>query len=182
MRRAVIFATLTMLLLAVAGVTAAQEGVFDGTPAGDSTEATNLEGTEPERTVPETTFAADEGTVMEEEPPAGDEKRDEPAGSPERPGGQGRYDDGPAEPEPVEADEGRGSGGGGPGNGRPEDAGKRGNGRGPDLADKGGEKGNNGGGGEEKVSVCHKGKKTLSVGASAEDAHLRHGDEAGRCE
>jgi hypothetical protein len=32
-----------------------------------------------------------------------------------------------------------------------------------------------------KVAVCHKGRKTLSVGAPAEDAHLRHGDTPGPC-
>ena len=29
--------------------------------------------------------------------------------------------------------------------------------------------------------VCHKGKKTLSLPASAADAHMRHGDRRGPC-
>lgn len=32
-----------------------------------------------------------------------------------------------------------------------------------------------------KVTVCHKGKKTLTVGAPAEEAHARHGDTPGAC-
>jgi hypothetical protein len=33
----------------------------------------------------------------------------------------------------------------------------------------------------EKVTICHKGKNTLSVGASAWPAHERHGDTLGAC-
>ena len=33
----------------------------------------------------------------------------------------------------------------------------------------------------KKVTVCHKGKKTISVGGPAVKAHLRHGDTLGRC-
>jgi hypothetical protein len=32
-----------------------------------------------------------------------------------------------------------------------------------------------------KVTLCHKGKKTISIGASAVPAHLRHGDTLGAC-
>ena len=35
--------------------------------------------------------------------------------------------------------------------------------------------------GKTKVSLCHKGKKTITVGAPAVKAHLRHGDTLGRC-
>ena len=35
--------------------------------------------------------------------------------------------------------------------------------------------------GKTKVSLCHKGKKTITVGAPAAKAHLRHGDTLGRC-
>jgi len=38
-----------------------------------------------------------------------------------------------------------------------------------------------GGAGEEKVTLCHKEKKTLTVGASAVPAHLAHGDTLGAC-
>ena len=35
--------------------------------------------------------------------------------------------------------------------------------------------------GKTKVTLCHKGKKTLRVGAPAAKAHLRHGDKLGSC-
>lgn len=35
--------------------------------------------------------------------------------------------------------------------------------------------------GQEKVVLCHKGKKTLEVAAPAAEAHLRHGDTRGPC-
>jgi hypothetical protein len=35
--------------------------------------------------------------------------------------------------------------------------------------------------GQEKVALCHKGKKTLTVGAPAQEVHLRHGDSLGAC-
>jgi len=35
--------------------------------------------------------------------------------------------------------------------------------------------------GEDKVVLCHKGKKTLEVAAPAADAHLGHGDVPGPC-
>ena len=34
--------------------------------------------------------------------------------------------------------------------------------------------------GKTKVTLCHKGK-TITVGAPAAKAHLRHGDKLGRC-
>ena len=37
------------------------------------------------------------------------------------------------------------------------------------------------GGNADKVLVCHKGKKTLSLPESAVDAHLGHGDHRGPC-
>jgi len=38
------------------------------------------------------------------------------------------------------------------------------------------------GGGKPKVELCHKGKKTIMVGAPALNAHLGHGDVGGSCE
>lgn len=35
--------------------------------------------------------------------------------------------------------------------------------------------------GGHKVLVCHKGRKTISVGKPAVKAHLRHGDKLGPC-
>ena len=37
------------------------------------------------------------------------------------------------------------------------------------------------GGGGQKIILCHKGKNTITVGAPARDAHLRHGDTLGAC-
>jgi hypothetical protein len=34
---------------------------------------------------------------------------------------------------------------------------------------------------EEKVTICHKGKNTLTIGISALPAHLAHGDTMGAC-
>jgi hypothetical protein len=48
----------------------------------------------------------------------------------------------------------------------------------PEAAKNGG---GGGSGGQDKVTVCHKGKKTLTVGAPAKDAHLGHGDSPGAC-
>ena len=33
-----------------------------------------------------------------------------------------------------------------------------------------------------KVTICHKGKNTITVSQNALKAHLAHGDKAGRCE
>jgi hypothetical protein len=35
-------------------------------------------------------------------------------------------------------------------------------------------------GGDQKVTLCHKGK-TITVGAPAQEAHERHGDRLGAC-
>ena len=39
-----------------------------------------------------------------------------------------------------------------------------------------------GGGGQEKVTLCHKGKNTITVGAPAVAAHLAHDDTEGDCQ
>lgn len=36
--------------------------------------------------------------------------------------------------------------------------------------------------GQEKVTLCHKGKNTLTVAAPAAQAHLNHGDTMGACQ
>jgi hypothetical protein len=48
---------------------------------------------------------------------------------------------------------------------------------GPEAANDGG---GGGSGGQDKVPLCHKGK-TITVGAPAQEAHLRHGDSRGAC-
>ena len=35
--------------------------------------------------------------------------------------------------------------------------------------------------GQTKVELCHKGKKTMTVGAPAVKGHLKHGDATGAC-
>jgi len=35
--------------------------------------------------------------------------------------------------------------------------------------------------GQEKVTLCHNGKNTITVGAPAVPAHLNHGDTLGAC-
>ena len=46
----------------------------------------------------------------------------------------------------------------------------------PEAAKNGG----GGSGGQDKVILCHK-NKTLTVGAQAQVAHMRHGDTLGAC-
>ena len=41
---------------------------------------------------------------------------------------------------------------------------------------------NEGGNGQAKVTLCHKGMNTITVGAPAQAAHERHGDTLGGCE
>src|SRR5919112_5649438 len=41
---------------------------------------------------------------------------------------------------------------------------------------------NEGGNGQAKVTLCHKGMNTITVGAPAQAAHERHGDTLGACE
>lgn len=37
------------------------------------------------------------------------------------------------------------------------------------------------GNGQQKVTICHKGKNTLTVAAPAVQAHVNHGDTVGAC-
>jgi hypothetical protein len=196
MRRAVIFATLTLLLLAAAGVTVAGENTFTSSQrTGDQTESTApepttldpdapevtvLETTVPEATVPETTVhqdveQPDEGTagatIVEPKEPkepgamnyGGFEETDEPAARPGKPEhAQGGKKNGLLRQ-----------------TGRPEHPGKSPVRGGPGDVGKAGEK--RAIGNPEKVTLCHKGRVTISVGAPAEPAHLRHGDRLGVC-
>ncbi len=161
MRRAVILATLALLLLAIAGVTAAQEGVFENAePAGGASEVTAPGNTapgltNPDRTIPEATAPGETvpaGVLVgaSEEPPEAEEAEGRP-GKPDKPGEKDK------------------------GSGKPKEAGRPG-GAGAVEDEVGDETG-----GQQKVTVCHKGK-TLTVGTPAGDAHLRHGDDPGACE
>jgi outer membrane biosynthesis protein TonB len=195
MYRAVVLTTLVILLLAVAGVSLAQDGRIS---AGGSNSADPLGSTTPEQTSFESTVGEDPETSAP------------PSTPPEPEGGAG-----PSEPavvaeptvesteestvETPAAEETRvpdsnnvakpGNGDGGVG--KPERAGKasdvakprpavghQGNGK---PGERGHEAEHGRGGGQQKVTLCHKGTKTLTVGAPALGAHLRHGDTPGAC-
>jgi len=193
MRRAVILATLTCILFAVAGVTAARENTF--TPSsqdGDQTESTAPESTvpgrtAPEATVPETTVPEgvekpEEGTVeatvvvheVPKEPRKGDPGAGNYGGIQDDSGIEvaGQPTGKPGKPENAQGGKkygksrvaGKPPGKSRPATGRPDDAGAK-------RFD-----GNPG-----KVTLCHKDKVTISVGAPAEPAHLRHGDSLRAC-
>ena len=189
MRRAVILATLTCILFAVAGVTAATESTSTSSSQDQyQTESTVPESRGPERTAPEATVPEDvekpdertvEATVVVPEEPKEPGKGDPGAGNYD-----GIQDDNgieevgePAAGRPGKPEHARGgkkygrprvvgkpSGKSRPDTGRPEDAGAR------------GFDGNPG-----KVTLCHKDRVTISVGAPAKPAHLRHGDNLGAC-
>lgn len=198
MRRFVILTTLTLLLLAVAGVTAAQDGVFGPPEPGDETTTPverTVEGTisEPpslERTAGEDEDGAEVGEDRERPPgdtPGPDASPDSGTASPDasEPDAPGAPSDGtrgsradrpegPGGPEWARDGEHEEAGQGGPG-GR----GHGGEGE-PDRERGGDEEREREPGGAQKVTLCHEGH-TLSVGAPARDAHLRHGDAAGAC-
>jgi hypothetical protein len=195
MYRAVVLTTLVLLLLAVAGVSAAQDsGIFTGGPnSDDSPGLTTQERTSFEATVAEDTMAsvlpgassepkvgesASEPTVVTE-PTVGETENPTVAAPGEKtlPPGSNNFG--------KPANSGRGVG-------KPEHAGKVPNiGKPPDEVvhpanGKPQERGNEGehgrGGSQQKITLCHKEKNTLTVGAPALAAHQRHGDRQGACE
>jgi len=197
-RRAVILATLILLLLAVAGVNAAQERSFSP-KEGYQTEPTALEVTTAEITefVEEGTVEnerAGEDTVETFDDPEADEFEPTEDESAEGKGknmgkleGVGKL---AGKGKPPSADKPRGGKKVKPQEvGKPEGVGGRPEGAGEPpgkLADKskakgGGKEEANGGGGQPKVTLCHKNKNTITVGAPAQYAHLGHGDQLGAC-
>jgi hypothetical protein len=176
--RAVILATLTLLLLAVAGVTVARESTI-GPEMSSQTESTLQDLTttieEPTTTTTrELTDVADEESTEGSEPAAGSviEESTEP-----------EADEAEIAEEP-EVTEGQATGGQGEKVGKPEGVGKPKGVGGKPLGNgkiKGEEREANGAEDQEKVTLCHKGKKTLTVGAPAQAAHERHGDTVGSC-
>jgi hypothetical protein len=159
MRRSIILATLTLLLLAVAGASVAQDGFF--APGNETVDpgSTGRESTTPEPTpgLPAESTVEEELLDIPEETTA-ERRSDEGTHD----GGQEDGNDGPKrEAGQREKERGAEPGGGGPG--------------GP------GENGPRVEPGGEKITVCHKDKKTLTVGAPAEPAHLGHGDRSGPC-
>jgi hypothetical protein len=195
MYRAVVLTTLVLLLLAVAGVSAAQESaIFSGEPnSDDPPESSTQERTSFEATVAEDTMtSALPGATSE---PKDGENTSEPTVVTEPTVGESEK---PTEGAPGEKTLSPGSNNvGKPGNigkgyGKPEHAGKVSNiGKpreddvGPPANGKPEVRGNDQeygrGGDQQKVILCHKSKKTLTVGAPALGAHRRHGDTQGVC-
>jgi hypothetical protein len=186
MYRAVVLATLVLLLLAVAGVAIAGSGSEDPgeptTPEGTSFGSTVAE--DPETTAPggpspelegveETAEDTSEPTVITEptveeteEPTVVDPVEETPAPNSSVGKEHGRPDD-------VDGLNAGEPGNNGRGFGRPEHAGK--------PLDSGDSEVRGSGGGQEKVTLCHKGKNTITVGKPAQPAHVRHGDTLGPC-
>ena len=192
MRRAVILATLTCILLAVAGGTAARENTFtSSSQGGDQTESTAPETTGSERTAPEATVL--ETTVPEDVEKSAEGKVEATVvvyEEPKEPGkgdpGAGNYggiqdDNGieageptgkPNKPEHAQGGKKYGKqrvAGMPPGKSKPA----------TDRPDDAGEKGFDGN--HAKITLCHKDRVTIWVGAPAKPAHLRHGDSIGAC-
>jgi hypothetical protein len=210
-RRAVILATLTFLSLAVAGVNVAQERSFSPkagyqtepttleVTTGEPTEFVEEGTVENERTVEVTVEnfdepEADELEFTEDEAAEGKGKNRGKPESVSKLAGKGKPPsaDKPkaskkVKPQDVGKPEGVGSKPEGAGEppGKPAGVGKA-KGLGGDKPTgksraKGGKEEANGGGGQPKVTLCHKNKNTISVGAPAQYAHLGHGDRLGAC-
>jgi hypothetical protein len=177
MYRVVVLTTLVILLSVIVGVSVAQESrTFAGGPNGeDPPGSTMLEQTSIGTTGPEVREDTSKRTIV-----AGPT-----VGEPEKPAAAS-----PGEETPGSNDSGK------PGNsgrkiGKPEHAGKapsagkpraevghHGNG---EPEEPGNEVGHGRGAGQRKVTLCHKGRKTLTVGSPALAAHLRHDDTQGGC-
>ena len=193
MHRAVVLTTLVVLLLAVAGVSAAQDsGFFAGGPnSEDLPGSTAQERTSFEATMAEDTMkSALPGASSE---PKGGEDTSEPTVVSEPTVGETQKPSAAAPGEQTlapgsnnvgkPANSGRGVGKAAlaskaPNIGNPPDEvvhppNDKPQGRGNEV-----EHGR--GGSQQKVTLCHK-NKTLTVGAQAQAAHLRHGDSLGAC-
>jgi hypothetical protein len=193
MHRAVVLVTLVVLLLAVAGVSAAQDsGIFTGGPnSEDPPGSTAQERTSFVATVAEDTMkSALPGATSE---PRGGEDASEPTVVTEPTVGETEKPTAAAPGEkalpPGSNNVGK-SATGGRGVGKPERVGKAPNiGKPPDEVGhpaNGKPQGReneveHGRGGQQKVTLCHK-DKTLTVGAPALGAHQRHGDTQGACQ
>jgi len=193
--RAIVLTTLVLLLLAVAGVSVAQDGrIFAGEPNGNgppessTPERTSLEASGAEETttspppgasseeedrqnIPEPTVVT-EPTVVEPEKPAAAPTREEtPTPGTNAVGNPG--DGGRAVGKPEHAvqapDPAAGS----------AEIGQHGKG---EPVERGNEEVHGRSDSQQKATLCHKGNKTLTVGAPALTAHLRHGDYPGACQ
>ena len=191
MYRAIVLTTLVLLLSAIAGVSVAQEGkIFAGGPNGEGPS----ESTSPESTSPETTGPEDATTSQ---PPGASPETEDRRDVPEPTVVDETTVEEPEKPPAAPVEEGTptpGNEAGMPGDsgrkvGKPEHASKapglsNPHARvGPHHAGKPPERENgepDPGAGRPKVVLCHRGK-TLTVGAPAQAAHLRHGDSLGAC-
>jgi hypothetical protein len=195
MHRAVVLTTLVLLLLAVAGVSAAQEsGIFAGGPNSDDPQGSTTQ----ERTSFEATMAEDTMTSAlpgASSEPKGGEDASEPTVVTEPTVGETEK---PTAAAPSEQTLPPGSNNfgkptnSGRGVGKPALVGKAPNvGKPPDPVDRpangnpekrGNEVEHGRGGSQQRVTLCHKNKNTLTVGAPALAAHERHGDTQGACQ
>jgi hypothetical protein len=185
MYRAVVLTTLVLLLLAVVGVSVAQEGrIFAGEPNSDDP----LESTTPEQTSFEATGLEDtttsplpavssetedhqnitEPTVVTE-PTVGEPEKSTAAPAGEETPRPGTNEVGKLEHAVKASDPVVGS----------AKIGQHGNG---EPVERGNEEEPGRGVGRQKETLCHKGDKTLTVGAPALAAHRRHGDTRGACQ
>jgi hypothetical protein len=170
MYRAVVLVTMIVLLLAVAGVAIAGSG------GDDPTEPATLE-----RTSFEPTVVEDLETTVPDSPSSKPESGEETADDVSEPTiiaePTVEETEEPTVAEPVEVTPAPSSSVGKE-HGRPEHASKR-----PDGVEPGerGDEEHGIGGGQEKVTLCHKGKNTITVGKPAQPAHVRHGDTLGPC-
>src|SRR5215208_1643793 len=195
MYRAVVLTTLVLLLLAVAGVSAAQDrGIFTGGPNSDDPPGlTTQERTSFEATVAEDTMAsalpgassepkvgeeASEPTVVTE-PTVGETENPTVAAPSEQTLLPGSNNFG----KPAKSARGVGKSalvGKVPNIGNPpDDVGHPANGK---PQERGNEAEHGRGGSQQKIPLCHKNKNTLTVGEPALAAHQRHGDTQGACQ
>lgn len=181
MRRVTILTTLALLMLAVAGVGSAREGAFAGLlveakpapPQTESTQAAISETTTHEASVlEETTVTDDFETPAMDDAGEPDETVDDPGGPISEAGKDQASED--------KKSEKRAAGEKPAGRGKSAERGfsHRQDNAGPDEVRS--KAGTSRADGRSKAAVCHK-DKTLTVGAPAKTAHLRHGDSPGEC-
>jgi hypothetical protein len=170
--RAVVLTTLTLLLLGITGITLARESTFG--PERDfltepTVQNTTTTGEPTATTVLESTNIADGQSTERSEPTEGSVAEDFTV----------------TEAKEPEVTEEQATGGKIEKIGRPEGVGKakgfggKTKGSGEARVDEGETRG---GGAQDKVTLCHKGKNTIAVGKPAQAAHERHGDTVGPCQ
>jgi hypothetical protein len=171
--RAIILSIFTIFLLAGTGITMARESTIvpeRGSQTGSTVQdPTTTTGEPTATTVRESTVITDEGFTEKSRPAAGSMEKYsaepevyKPEVTEEEPAGADGKNVG--EPEAV-VDKAKGVGGKPVGNSKVNDDGRQ----------------VKGGGGQDKVILCHKGKNTITVGVRAQGAHARHGDTVGPC-